>query len=65
MYFCCCCFCFCCFVVVVVVVVVVVDYDVGDDKVYTATALDCSLFHNLCYWLPFSEAAFCSMNYSA
>jgi hypothetical protein len=29
--------------------------------VYTATTLDCSL----CYWLPFCEAAFFSMNYSA
>jgi len=51
---------------VVVVVVVVVDYDDdGDDKVHTATTLDCSLCHSLCYWLPFCEAAFCSMNYSA
>jgi hypothetical protein len=42
----------------------VADYD-GDDKVYIATILDCSLRHNLCYWLPFCEAVFCSMNYSA
>jgi hypothetical protein len=54
------------------VVVVVVDDDDdddddggGDDKVCTATTLDCSLCHNLFYWLPFCEAAFCSMNHSA
>ena len=39
---------------------VVVDYDDdGDDKVHTATALDCFLCHSLCYCLPFCEAAFC------
>lgn len=53
MYFCSC--------VVVVVVVAVVD---DDDKVHTATTLDCCPCHNHCYWLPFSEAACCSVNYS-
>jgi hypothetical protein len=49
---------------VYLVVVDVDDDDDDDDEVHTATAttLDSSLYHTHCYWLPFCNAAFCSVS---